>query len=94
MPRSASEDFCIDEREHRLAEDRRLPHAGMQAELLQQFRRVVADDFDPSRPLRRDARPLLEFAGSSRDQQIAQVDVTDPRAALGFVHVMRRYEQA
>ncbi len=65
----------------------------MIAQPRQQRGRIVADHLDPARAGRRHARPSGQLVGRPDRQQPAQVQVADPPAPLGLVHVMRRDEQ-
>jgi len=50
-------------------------------------------DFDAQRALRLDVRKLAERIGRPIGNELAEINVSDVAAALGFVHVMRGYEK-
>src|ERR1051325_4760972 len=76
------------------AEDRRRADVRQRARRRHQLRYPFAGlRLHAPHPLRRDLGQLFEHVGTTDDHELRHVEIADGRAALGFVHVVRRHEQ-
>src|SRR5260370_35694947 len=85
--------MIVDERMNGLPEDGGAANAGNLARETKRARNFRRGDFDAQRALRLDVGELAERIGCPLGDELAVVNVSDVAAALGFVPVMRGYEQ-
>src|SRR5260370_24895715 len=83
----------LDERVDGLSEDGGAANAGNVARETERARNFPGGDFGAQRALRLDVGKLAERIGRPIGDELAEINVGDVAAALGFVHVMRGYEK-
>src|SRR5258708_418489 len=86
-------EMVVDERMNGLSENGGAANAGEMARETERARNFRGGDFNAQRALRLDVRKLAERIGRPIGNELAEINVSDVAAALGFVHVMRGYEK-
>src|SRR5260370_27325141 len=86
-------EMIVNERMNGLSENGGAANAGEMARETERARNFRRGDFDAQRALRLYVRKLAERIGCAISDELAEINVGDVAAALGFVHVMRGYEK-